>query len=279
MPIDPSAVIAPMARVHPDAQIGPRTFVGEYCVIEPDVSIGAECRLEPHVYIKRWTTLGDRNEISAGTVLGTDPLDKAFTGERSYLRIGSGNRIREHYTISRGTEPESATEIGDDNYIMTSGHIAHNCRIGNNTVICSCALVAGHVGIEDQAFVSGGVVIHQFSHIGRLAMIGGNSRVNSDAPPFFLYSGFNVAPGGAEAGRIHTRGNHQSQESVCNPLPPGVEARGCVEADRERRPFGAYPAPGAVYPAEQARNLPRVGDPPALRGCGPRARTPVSGQS
>lgn len=161
-------------------------------MVESDVTIGAECILEPYVYVKRWTTLGERNRISAGTVLGTDPLDKSFTGARSYLRIGNGNRIREHYTISRGTEPESVTEIGDDNYIMTSGHIAHNCRIGNSTVICSCALVAGYVEIEDQAFVSGGVVIHQYSKIGRLAMIGGNTRVNSDVPPFFLYSGFNV---------------------------------------------------------------------------------------
>jgi UDP-N-acetylglucosamine acyltransferase len=196
MPIDPSAVIAPTARIHPEARIGARTVVGEFCVVESDVDIGAECRLEPYVYVKRWTTMGDRNEVSAGTVLGTDPLDKAFTGERSYLRIGNDNRIREHYTISRGTQPDSATEIGDGNYIMTSGHIAHNCRIGNRTVIASCALVAGHVEIEDQAFISGGVVIHQYSRIGRLAMIGGNTRVNSDVPPFFLYSDFNVSPKG-----------------------------------------------------------------------------------
>jgi UDP-N-acetylglucosamine acyltransferase len=185
-------VIASTARVHPDARIGPGVTIGEFCVIEPDVEIGAGCVLEPYVYVKRWTTLGERNFISSGTVLGTDPLDKAFGGERSYLRIGHGNRIREHYTISRGTEPESATEIGDRNYIMTSGHIAHNCKIGNDTVICSCALVAGYVEVEDQAFISGGVVVHQYSKIGRLAMIGGNTRVNRDAPPFFLYSGFNV---------------------------------------------------------------------------------------
>ena len=180
------------ARVHPDARIGPGVTIGEFCVIEADVEIGAGCVLEPYVYVKRWTTLGENNAISSGTVLGTDPLDKAFSGERSYLRIGNGNRIREHYTISRGTEPESATEIGDRNYIMTSGHIAHNCKIGSDTVICSCALVAGYVEVEDQAFISGGVVVHQYSKIGRLAMIGGNTRVNSDVPPFFLYSGFNV---------------------------------------------------------------------------------------
>jgi UDP-N-acetylglucosamine acyltransferase len=185
-------MIAATARVHPDATIGPRSRIGEFCVIDQDVEIGADCLLEPYVFVKRWTTLGDRNEISAGTVLGTDPLDKNFTGERSYLRIGDGNKIREHYTISRGTQPESVTTVGDGNYIMTSGHIAHNCTIGNNTVIASCTLVAGHVEVEDQAFISGGVVVHQYSKIGRLAMIGGNTRVNLDVPPFFLYSGFNV---------------------------------------------------------------------------------------
>jgi UDP-N-acetylglucosamine acyltransferase len=192
MPIDASAVIAPGARVHPDAVIGPGTRVGEYCVIESGVTIGARCLLEPYVYVKRWTSMGDDNEISAGTALGTDPLDKAFTSERSYLRIGSRNKIREHYTISRGTKPESETRIGDGNYIMTSGHIAHNCIIGDETVIASCALVAGYVEVESQAFISGGVVVHQYSKIGRLSMIGGNTRVNRDVPPFLLCSGFDV---------------------------------------------------------------------------------------
>ena len=182
--------------MHPDAAVSARTRIGEFCVIEQDVEIGADCVLEPYVFIKRWTRLGDRNEISAGTALGTDPLDKNFQGDRSYLRIGNGNRIREHYTISRGTKPESATIIGDGNYIMTSGHIAHNCVIGNNAVIASCALVAGYVEVEDQAFISGGVAIHQFSKIGRLAMIAGMTRVNLDAPPFFLYSGLYAEPKG-----------------------------------------------------------------------------------
>src|SRR5271166_6082149 len=196
MPLDPSASVAATARVHPEARIGPQASIGEFAIVEEDVEIGAFCRLEPYVFVKRWTTLGERNEISAGTVLGTDPLDKCFTGERSYLRIGDGNKIREHYTISRGTAPESVTLIGDRNYIMTSGHIAHNCTIGSDTVIASCALVAGYVEVEDQAFISGGVVIHQYSKIGRLAMIGGNTRVNSDVPPYFLYSDFNVSAKG-----------------------------------------------------------------------------------
>jgi UDP-N-acetylglucosamine acyltransferase len=211
MPVDPSAFVAPTARVHPHARIGPQAQIGEFAIVEEDVVIGAFCRLEPYVYVKRWTTLGEHNAISAGTVLGTDPLDKHFTGERSFLRIGDRNIIREHYTISRGTQPESATEIGDDNYIMTSGHIAHNCKIGNNTVIASCALVAGHVGVEDQAFISGGVVIHQYSKIGRLAMVGGNSRVNLDVPPFFLYTDFNARPKGLNLVGLQRAGLSQEE--------------------------------------------------------------------
>lgn len=192
--MDPSCQIASTARVHPDAILGPGCVIGEYAVIESDVVLGAQCKIEPYVFIKRWTTLGDRNEVSAGTALGTDPLDKNFKGERSYLKIGNDNKIREHFTISRGTKPESATVIGDRNYIMTSGHIAHDCCVGNDNVICSCVLVAGYVEIEDRVFISGGVVIHQFSKIGRLAMVGGNSRVNMDLTPFFLYSNFNATP-------------------------------------------------------------------------------------
>src|SRR5580692_8954492 len=189
MPIDPSAQVSSTARIHPDAIIGPGVVIGEFAIVEQEVTIGARTRLEPYVYVKRWTTLGERNQISAGTVLGTDPLDKNFTGARSYLKIGDGNIIREHFTVSRGTAPESETVIGDGNFIMTSGHIAHNCRIGDRTVIASCSLVAGYVEVENEAFISGGVGIHQYSRIGRLAMIGGNVRVNRDVPPYFLYGG------------------------------------------------------------------------------------------
>jgi UDP-N-acetylglucosamine acyltransferase len=194
--IDPGAAIAPTARVDAGAIVHPGVRIGEYCIVEGDVTIGAGCVLEPYVYIKRWTTLGENNEIGAGTVLGTDPLDKNFAGARSYLRIGSGNKIREHFTISRGTPPESATEIGDGNFIMTSGHIAHNCKIGSRVVIASCVLLGGYVEIGDGAFLSGGVLVHQFSKVGHLAMVSGNTRVNLDAPPFFTFAGFEIAPKG-----------------------------------------------------------------------------------
>lgn len=214
MPIDPSAAVAPTAVVSADAVIGPNVRIGEFCIVEPETVIGANCVLHPYVYIKRWTTLGECNEIGAGAVLGTDPLDKNFDGARSYLRIGNGNKIREHFTISRGTAPESITEVGDGNFIMTSGHIAHNCKIGNQTVIASCVLLGGYVEIEDQAFLSGGVLVHQFSKVGRLAMVSGNTRVNLDAPPFFTYSGFAIQPRGLNLIGLKRAGYEAPQVSI-----------------------------------------------------------------
>jgi UDP-N-acetylglucosamine acyltransferase len=196
MPIDPSARIAPTARVHPKAVIGPQVEIGDFVIVDEDVSIGRATRIEPYVWVKRWTTLGEENEISAGTILGTDPLDKNFRGDRSYLRIGNRNKIREHFTLSRGTAPESETRMGDGNYVMTSGHIAHNAVIGNHTVIASSALVAGYVLVEDGAFISGGVAIHQYSKVGCYAMVGGLTKVNLDVPPYFRYAGEYVTPFG-----------------------------------------------------------------------------------
>ncbi len=191
--VHPSATIAKTARVAPTATIGPGVVVGDYSIIEADVEVGPGCKIESHVVLKRWTTLGKDNEISSGAVLGTEPLDKSFRGKRSYLRIGNGNRVREHFTISRGTEPESETVIGDDNFIMTSGHIAHNCRIGNGTVIASATLIAGYVEIEDRAFVSGGIGVQQYLRIGELAMVGGMTRVNQDVTPYLTHVGPTMA--------------------------------------------------------------------------------------
>lgn len=190
MPIDPTANVSPTARVAAGAVIGAGAVVGDFCVIEDDVVVGAGCVLEPYVFLKRWTTLGEGNEISAGAALGTDPFDKNFTGARSYLHIGDRNKIREHFTISRGTAPESVTEIGSGNYIMSSGHIAHNCRVGDNNVIASCALLAGYVEVGSGAFISGNVAVHQFCKIGSLAMIAGNTGVSNDVPPFITCAGY-----------------------------------------------------------------------------------------
>lgn len=201
--------------------------------------VGARCRIESFALLKRWTILGTDNEISSGVVLGSDPLDKAFDGRRSYLRIGSRNRIREHFTVSRGTEPESETVIGDDNFIMTSGHIAHNCRIGNGTVIASTALLAGYVEIEDRAFVSGGVGVQQRSRVGELAMVGGMTRVNQDVTPYLTHVGPVMAVHGlnlvglrrAGLGRGEIDRIRQAYRLLFRTAMPLIEALARVEAE------------------------------------------------
>lgn len=190
MGIHATAIVSPKARIGEDVQIGP------FCIVEDEVEIGAGTVLDSHVVIKNYTTLGEKNHLYMGVVLGSDPLDKHFAGARSYLRIGNRNIWREYSTSSVGTMPESVTSIGDDNFIMVGVHVAHDCRVGNRTVLCTNASLAGYVEVDDDAFISGGVVIHQYSKIGRLAMVGGNTRVNMDVPPFLLTSDFNVAAKG-----------------------------------------------------------------------------------
>lgn len=188
--------ISPTAIVHPRAKLAHDVSIGPFCLIEEDVEIGPGTRLDSHVIIKRYTTLGENNHLYPGVVLGNDPEDKNFSGARSYLKIGNRNIFREYSSVSRGTPPESSTVVGDDNYIMIGVHVAHNGRLGNDVVVCNNCSLAGYVEVEDGAFLSGGVVVHQFSRIGRLAMIGGNTRVNLDVPPFLLVSDFNVAAKG-----------------------------------------------------------------------------------
>ena len=188
--------IAATAIVSPKARIADKVFVGPFSIIEDEVEIGAGTRLDSHVVIKNYTTLGKDNHLHMGVLLGSDPEDKHFTGERSYLKLGDRNIFREYSTASRGTPPESTTTIGDNNYIMIGTHVAHNCQLGSGIVVCNYCSLAGYVEVGDGAFLSGGVVVHQFSKIGRLAMIGGNTRVNRDVPPFVLASEFNVAARG-----------------------------------------------------------------------------------
>jgi len=169
--------------VEDGVEIGPGAFVG------PNVRIGAGTRVLPNAYLDGWTEVGRDCRIHMGAVVGHEPQDKGFKGGESYLKLGDRNVVREYATLHRGTEAGSSTVIGNDNLLMAYAHVAHNCRIGSATIIASCALLAGFVEVEDQAVISGGVVIHQFSRIGRLAMIGGNSRVARDVPPFTLLEG------------------------------------------------------------------------------------------
>lgn len=183
MKIHPTAVIGDNVELAEDVSVGP------YAVLDGEIKIGRGSTIMAHAVICGYTELGEKNIVHMGAVLGHEPQDMAFGGERSYLKIGNNNVFREQSYIHRGTKPESATVIGDNNYFMAHSHAGHNCVIGNNCIIVNNSLLAGYVELGDNVFISGNVVIHQFCRIGSYSIISGLSAVNKDIPPFIIGSG------------------------------------------------------------------------------------------
>ncbi len=183
-----------MAKIHPTALVSKGAELGDveigpYAVIEDGVIIRSGTCVLAHAYIAEGTTIGKDCEIHMGAVVGHAPQHLKYKGAKTFLNIGDRNILREYCSVHRGFEEGSSTLIGDDNLFMGFSHIAHDCRIGNSTVVCNGALVAGHVTVDDKAFISGNVTIHQFVRIGSLAMIGGLARVNKDVVPYTLIEG------------------------------------------------------------------------------------------
>ncbi len=183
MGIHPTAVVDPRAEIHGDADIGP------FVVIDGPVRVGAGTRVLAHATLMGWTEIGAGNTVHAGAVLGDVPQDLAFPGEQSFLRIGDGNVIREHVQMHRGTQPGSATVVGDHNYFMTNSHVGHNCRVGNDVIIANGALLGGYVDVADRVFISGNCALHQFVRVGRLALLRGLTKAARDVPPFCIVDG------------------------------------------------------------------------------------------
>jgi UDP-N-acetylglucosamine acyltransferase len=181
--------IHPTAIIEEGARVGPGVVVGPYAIIERETEIGDRTEVRAHSVIKRFTRLGPDNIVHEGAVLGGEPQDVGFEECESYARLGAGNRIREGVTIHRGTGAGSETVIGSGCFIMAYAHVAHNCRLGDGVIIANNVALAGHIEIEDRVFISGGVVVHQFCRIGRLAMIGGNSKIVQDCLPFVITDG------------------------------------------------------------------------------------------
>lgn len=181
--IHPSAVIDPAARLAPGVSVGP------FAVIEPDVTIGAGSEIRAHAVIKRYTTIGRENRVHEGAVLGGEPQDLGFDGAPSRLEIGDRNVFREGATVHRATRPDGATRIGSDCFLMANAHVAHDCVLADRVILANDALLSGHVQVGERAFVSGCVVVQQFSRIGRLALLGGGSKVPKDCLPFVITDG------------------------------------------------------------------------------------------
>jgi UDP-N-acetylglucosamine acyltransferase len=178
--IHPSAVVAAEVELAADADVGP------LCLLEGRIRIGPRTRLIGQVTILGDTTIGADNVIHPHAVIGDEPQDLGYKGGRRRVLIGDRNVFREGVTIHRGSEHGETTIIGNGNFFMQNAHAAHDCRIGNDTIIAGGALLAGWVEVGDRALVSGNCVVHQYTRIGRLAMMRGLSRTSRDVPPFCI---------------------------------------------------------------------------------------------
>lgn len=173
------------AIVQAGAQIGPGVEIGPFSNVGAEAVIGEKCVIQSHVVIEGFVKMGVGNLIGHGSIIGGPPQDLGFQPQtRSRVEIGQGNVIREHCTIHRGATEGSATVLGDGNFLMVGAHLGHDCRIGNGVVIANNCLLAGHVRIDDRAFIAGGSRFHQSIRIGRLVMAEGGFTKN--LPPFLL---------------------------------------------------------------------------------------------
>ncbi|MEM8823096.1 MAG: acyl-ACP--UDP-N-acetylglucosamine O-acyltransferase [Pseudomonadota bacterium] len=189
-------MIAASARIHPQAiledgaTVGADASVGPFSVIGSDVTLGDGVEIGSHVVIGGWTEIGTETRVFPFASIGEVPQDLKYAGERTSLRIGARNRIREHVTINLGTAHGGGeTIIGDDGLFMAGCHVAHDCRLGDRVILVNNAAVAGHCVLEDDVIVGGLSGIHQWVRVGRGAIIGAHSMVTADVVPYGLVQG------------------------------------------------------------------------------------------
>lgn len=177
------------AIISDNAEIGKNVKIGPYSVIGDDVYIGDNTEIMSHVTVNEYVKMGKNNKIYSHADIGQVPQDLGFNNERSWVDIGNNNIIREYSTIHRSSKKDKKTIIGDNNFLMAYSHVAHDCILGNDIKLVNYAGISGHVEIEDKAFISGGVLVHQFVKIGKMTMIGGGSKLTQDVLPFTLVDG------------------------------------------------------------------------------------------
>ena len=182
-----------LAQVSKGARIAGDVEIGPFVTVEDGAQIESGVKIWPNAYICSGTVIGEGTEVHMGAVLGHLPQDLTFDKKKkTHLKIGKKCIIREYATLHRSTKEDSPTTIGDNCYLMALSHVGHDCQVGNDVIVANAALLAGHVMVEDGAFISGNVVIHQFCRIGALSMIGGFTGVNKDVPPYMLVRGPSV---------------------------------------------------------------------------------------
>jgi UDP-N-acetylglucosamine acyltransferase len=209
-----SADIHPTAMVDSAVDLGEGVKIGPYATVESGCVIGDFCEIRAHAMISKGTLMGPNNLIGYGAILGGDPQDLAFSGGRTWVEIGSGNRIREYVTIHRATKEGTATSVGNDNYIMGGVHIGHDADVGNRTIMANNSLLAGHVIVEDGVFLGGATIVHQYTRIGRLAITRGGTRLGKDVPPYFMATDTNEVAGINRIGLRRAGFSHETRRSI-----------------------------------------------------------------
>jgi UDP-N-acetylglucosamine acyltransferase len=200
MAIHPTAVVDPGAELAPDVEVGP------YAVVERGVELAEGCRVGAFAVLHEFTTCGPRCLIDSGAVLGGAPQDAKFKGERSFLRVGADNQIREYATLHRASGEDHVTVVGDRCMIMAYAHVGHNCQLGSEILLANSVALSGHCLIEDFAIIGGLAAVHQFPSIGTMAMVGGLSRVVRDVPPYMIVEGNPARPRGVNVRGLSRRG-------------------------------------------------------------------------
>lgn len=207
-----SVLIHPSAIIDPMAQLDSSVTVGAFAVIGPHVEIGAGTSIGSHVVIEGRTRIGRDNAFHPFSAIGGAPQDKKYAGEPTRLEIGNRNTVREFCTFNLGTaQDEGVTRVGDDNWIMAYVHVAHDCQVGNQTIFANNATLAGHVHVGDSVILGGFSAVHQFCKIGAHAMLGMNTSLSQDVPPFVLISGSPATPYGINIEGLKRRGFDREQ--------------------------------------------------------------------
>ncbi|MDR3182303.1 MAG: acyl-ACP--UDP-N-acetylglucosamine O-acyltransferase [Planctomycetaceae bacterium] len=182
-------MISPHAVISPSAKIGVDVEIGAFCVIEDGVEIGDHCQLAPHSVIQSGTRIGKNNRIGNSSIIGGLPQHITAQAPFGNVVIGDNNTLRENTTVHRAIKESNTTIVGNNNYLMVNAHIAHDCVIGNNNVLVNNTMLGGHVQVGSNVTFGGGSGVHQFCRIGSLAMLGAQSHVVQDIPPFMMVDG------------------------------------------------------------------------------------------
>jgi len=199
--------IHPTALIDAGARLGENVEIGAYAVIGAHVEIGDGTTIGPHTVIEGPTIIGRDNRIFQFASLGAAPQDKKYGGEPTRLEIGDRNTIREFCTFNRGTAQDAGvTRVGNDNWIMAYVHLAHDSRVGNQTIFANNAQLAGHVSVGDWAILGGFTVVHQFVRIGAHSMTAMGTILLQDLPPYVMASGNPCAPHGINSEGLRRRG-------------------------------------------------------------------------